>query len=384
MVATDRRVAWRKFSTSTAREDCRLSNCRHSLGPAKSCIPPWTERLLAGTLGYRSRAWLKARMPAFPAQPPGLRRAWPPSMELPRRRPGPADDPAMIDAGRLLTLKGAGLDCRQCHSLDGVTAKQENGAQGISFLYTAERLRYDYYQRWMLDPLRDRSADKNAADFRRPQAHRCHNHFGWRRPAPVRRTLAVHPQWRAPDSVPAPNLCSKTGAASRSQIRGEPSGAPNARRRSRTAPLADHAKAVVAVAVRGLVVVAIGTAQMDRRVVESAPAGNPHHAVLGTLRIVDRRILVIEIIVPVGTPLPDVAVHVVQAEGVGLKPADRRRPRIAVAAGQKGKGDPRRPWGSPLRRTPPGWRVHPATAICGPRPRRSHTRTRSSGLSPKE
>ena len=60
----------------------------------------------------------------------------------------------MIEAGRRLTLKGAGLDCRQCHSLDNVTQKLETDAQGISFLHTAERLRYDYYRRWMLDPLR--------------------------------------------------------------------------------------------------------------------------------------------------------------------------------------------------------------------------------------
>jgi hypothetical protein len=65
-----------------------------------------------------------------------------------------ATDPAMIEAGRQLTLKGTGLDCRQCHSLTDVTEKQENNAQGISFLHTAERMRYDYYRRWMIDPLR--------------------------------------------------------------------------------------------------------------------------------------------------------------------------------------------------------------------------------------
>jgi hypothetical protein len=66
----------------------------------------------------------------------------------------PADDPKMIESGRLLTLRGAGLDCRQCHSLTNITQKQENNAQGISFLHTAERLRYDYYRHWMIDPLR--------------------------------------------------------------------------------------------------------------------------------------------------------------------------------------------------------------------------------------
>ena len=114
----------------------------------------WTERLLAGTLDYRSRPWLKTRMPAFPACGPWIARGLAAEHGVRSGDNHPADDPQMIEAGRLLTLRGAGFDCRQCHSLTNVTKKQENNAQGISFLHTAERLRYDYYRRWMLDPLR--------------------------------------------------------------------------------------------------------------------------------------------------------------------------------------------------------------------------------------
>ena len=113
----------------------------------------WTERLLAGKLAYRSRPWLKARMPAFPAQAASIARGLAAEHGVSGDRP-PADDPKMIETGRLLTLKGAGLDCRQCHGLENLTQRQETNAQGISFLHMAERLRYDYYQRWMLDPLR--------------------------------------------------------------------------------------------------------------------------------------------------------------------------------------------------------------------------------------
>ncbi len=114
----------------------------------------WTARLLAGRLAYRSRPWLKARMPAFPAQAAWIAGGLAAEHGVMPGEGRPADDSQSINAGRVLSLKGAGLDCRQCHSLDNATEKQENNALGISFLHTAERLRYDYYQRWMLDPLR--------------------------------------------------------------------------------------------------------------------------------------------------------------------------------------------------------------------------------------
>jgi type 1 glutamine amidotransferase/mono/diheme cytochrome c family protein/glucose/arabinose dehydrogenase len=114
----------------------------------------WTERQLAGTLPYRSRNWLKARMPAFPAQAAWIARGLAAEHGVFSGDRPPADDPKLIETGRLLTLKGAGLDCRQCHGLENGTQRQETNAQGISFLHTAERLRYDYYRRWMLDPLR--------------------------------------------------------------------------------------------------------------------------------------------------------------------------------------------------------------------------------------
>ena len=83
-------------------------------------------------------------MPAFAAWAPSIARGLAAEHGVSSSESPPADDPAMIEAGRSLSLRGRGLDCRQCHSLTNVTEKQENNAQGISFLHTAERLRYDY------------------------------------------------------------------------------------------------------------------------------------------------------------------------------------------------------------------------------------------------
>ncbi len=84
-----------------------------------------------------SRGWLKARMPAFPAHAALITRGLAAEHGISSDDPGPADDPAMIEAGRLLTLK-ARLDCRQCHSLDSVTATQEIAPKGSALVYRRE------------------------------------------------------------------------------------------------------------------------------------------------------------------------------------------------------------------------------------------------------
>jgi hypothetical protein len=115
----------------------------------------WTARLLAGKLDYRARPWLHARMPAFPHYAEILAAGLAAQHGL-----GPSDldrppfNPHLAEIGETLTLKAKGLDCRQCHGLKTITAKQENNAQGISFLHVPQRVRYEYYHRWMLDPLR--------------------------------------------------------------------------------------------------------------------------------------------------------------------------------------------------------------------------------------
>ena len=145
----------------------------------------WTERLLAGTLSYRSRPWLKARMPAFAAWAPSIARGLAAEHGVSSGDGRPADDPAMIEAGRLLSLRGRGLDCRQCHSLTNVTEKQENNAQGISFLHTAAQIAVRVFPAVDGRSLADRSALQDVAVFGRPPAHRRDQHFGRRCPASV-------------------------------------------------------------------------------------------------------------------------------------------------------------------------------------------------------
>ena len=121
----------------------------------------WMEQLFAGKLAYKPRPWLKAQMPTFPtrgaliasgmAAEHGL-------MRVPRQGPKAVDGD--IEIAKRLTLKDGGLDCRQCHAMGAEILKMENQAYGVSFGYIRHRLRYDYYQKWMLNPLRFDPATK--------------------------------------------------------------------------------------------------------------------------------------------------------------------------------------------------------------------------------
>ncbi|MBI5757045.1 MAG: hypothetical protein HZA46_00845, partial [Planctomycetales bacterium] len=126
---------------------------------------PWLRNFIAGKTPYRPRPWLKARMPAYPAHAELLAvglahshgiadESTPATLSS---RGADAVDPTLTEAGSRLTFKAEGLDCRQCHGIGRDQPLGDKGtllAPGINFAHTRERLRYDYYQRFMLDPPR--------------------------------------------------------------------------------------------------------------------------------------------------------------------------------------------------------------------------------------
>ena len=118
----------------------------------------WTTQFLSGTVKERPRNWLKARMPIFPAYAREIARGFAAEHGLPESsRPGFTVDPARVEVGRKLTLKDAGLDCRQCHAIgreQPLGDKNTQIALGINFATIRERLRHDYFARFVLDPPR--------------------------------------------------------------------------------------------------------------------------------------------------------------------------------------------------------------------------------------
>ncbi|MES2794095.1 MAG: DUF6797 domain-containing protein [Planctomycetota bacterium] len=117
----------------------------------------WIDRLLHGRLAYQSRPWLKARMPSFPANQLGR--------DLAQQHGICFDAPvevfsapsSAIDLGHQLTLKGQGLDCRQCH---GVGEERPAGDHatlisiGINFSVINDRLNPEFFPRLLMNPPR--------------------------------------------------------------------------------------------------------------------------------------------------------------------------------------------------------------------------------------
>lgn len=120
----------------------------------------WMHELLSGELDYRARPWLRTRMPSFPGYADVLANGLAAEHGLGPAGPKPIVDSHLATIGERLTLKEQGLDCRQCHGLETITLRQDNDAQGISFLHMPQRLREGYYRRWMFDPLRIDPATK--------------------------------------------------------------------------------------------------------------------------------------------------------------------------------------------------------------------------------
>ena len=119
--------------------------------------PPWTERLLQGNLGYRSRPWLKARMPAFKSYATKIAHGLAVEHGVnPYESTDHRFKQELADIGHKLSLQ-SGLDCRQCHAIANLQPRGDKNTQialGVNLAYVRDRLRYESYQRFMLNPSR--------------------------------------------------------------------------------------------------------------------------------------------------------------------------------------------------------------------------------------
>jgi hypothetical protein len=117
--------------------------------------PVWVEQLIGGKLNYRPRPWLKARMPAFPRYAAQIAHGFAAQHAVDSES---SRDPVAIkpETQRLAEalLEKSGLDCRQCHAPASEILDLKNEAQGIGLAYMSQRLRREYYDRWMPNPLR--------------------------------------------------------------------------------------------------------------------------------------------------------------------------------------------------------------------------------------
>ena len=116
--------------------------------------PGWMDRFITGREAS-PRPWLHARMPVFGSRGSaviqGLVRSHGfPAQDEPEQ---PVDTQLAAHGGRLVNM-GEGFGCVQCHGVGDKPPVQVFERQGINFKVAQQRLRRDYYMRWMLDPMR--------------------------------------------------------------------------------------------------------------------------------------------------------------------------------------------------------------------------------------
>ena len=125
----------------------------------------WLRDFIGGKVEYRPRPWLKARMPAFPAYAETLAFGLALSHGIgddstpavPSSRGAETDEASLAEAGSRLTFKAQGLDCRQCHGIGREQPTGDKGSlpsPGINFGHVRERMRHDFFGRFVLDPPR--------------------------------------------------------------------------------------------------------------------------------------------------------------------------------------------------------------------------------------
>jgi mono/diheme cytochrome c family protein len=125
--------------------------------------PEWMAKFIGGEIAYKPRYYLRARMPGFGARAAELAAGLAAEEGCaPTLAPNPAQDPAVAEEGRKLCGKvpNVGFSCVQCHSAGDVPPFAAFEAPSINLKYMTERLRHDYYMRWIHDPLRIDPATK--------------------------------------------------------------------------------------------------------------------------------------------------------------------------------------------------------------------------------
>jgi cytochrome c553 len=119
--------------------------------------PEWAVAFLKGDPAIeRPRPYLKnLRMPAFPSRAEGLVHGM--TQEhgcLPASPVPPKPDAELAEIGRRLSGPGGGLDCLSCHAIAGRAATKVFEAPAPNFRLTRDRLRRDFFERWLREPLR--------------------------------------------------------------------------------------------------------------------------------------------------------------------------------------------------------------------------------------
>ena len=112
----------------------------------------WLTALFAGKQP-KTRPWLETRMPAFASRSTQLATGLAAKHGVAPETPSSSRKPDLIAIGEKL-IGAEGFSCVACHDAGSRKALQVFEGQGPNLQVAGQRLRYDYYQRWMHFPQR--------------------------------------------------------------------------------------------------------------------------------------------------------------------------------------------------------------------------------------
>jgi mono/diheme cytochrome c family protein len=161
---TDRASLQRHIPSEFTERQTKVSNCAAchaqpegfpTLDQIGSKLrPEWIRDFVGRDVGYKPRPWLAARMPKFNVLAAPLAHGFSTlSGFAPASAAEAPPDAAAAEMGRKLVRKEGGFSCVACHAIGTMRAAEVFESEGINLRYTAERLRYPYFQRWLRDPL---------------------------------------------------------------------------------------------------------------------------------------------------------------------------------------------------------------------------------------
>lgn len=115
----------------------------------------WAAKFIAGHIPYKPRPFIQARMPGFPARGALIAAGFANEHGYPAADPpDPAPDASLVAIGQKLVGKNGGFSCNACHAIADAPATAAFEAPAPNFAHVKDRLRHDYYVRWVRNPLR--------------------------------------------------------------------------------------------------------------------------------------------------------------------------------------------------------------------------------------
>jgi mono/diheme cytochrome c family protein len=153
-----RYVGYHDASREIEKLNCRACHGTIETVPELALIgeklkPEWSASILDGTLSYKPRPWIEARMPSFGKRGERIAEGMAMLNGLPPRSEGQkAMDPDLAEIGRQLVSANGGFACVTCHAVGPAPATAVFESAGINFAYANERLQRDFFHRWVMNP----------------------------------------------------------------------------------------------------------------------------------------------------------------------------------------------------------------------------------------